>query len=313
MLREYQAYEAFVARDLAQGSLIDARNADFRVANSKNTSPSEVFDCEAGPLPVNLYPLRIYGSSAAAVLGGRFDGEVPQLSDWVYTYCNSAAVGLWDSPHAVVEGIRARRIWDGIRFAGDSRLFRVERVWLSQVRDDCVENDFLLGGMIKDSLLDGCFSAISMRSPDEAAEGSASAILTLAGVLMRLQPYLYRGETRQGFPLKANDASPEVVIYGSVIAMSDADMISPSSLSAAWGKIADCSDNLFLWTSDQPWPDQLAMPPSCFRILRGEEARSMWRSVRRNWIDCHITTARFADDTAPDPSRCDRSAYGGQY
>ncbi len=308
-----QSYEEFVARELEPGSVIDARNTDFRVANSRNASPSENSDCEVGTLPVNPYPLKVYESLAAVVLGGRFDGEVPQLSEWLYTYCNSAAVGFWDSPHAGVEGLRVRRVWDGIRFARDSRLFRVEQVWLSEVRDDCVENDFLLDGTIRDSLLDGCFSAISMRSPDETARGSDSATVTLAGVLIRLEPFLYEGDIKQGFPLKVNEASPEVAMYDSVIAIGDAETISPSSWNAAWSKVADCSNNLFLWTSDRPWPDQLALPPSCFRVLRGDEARSVWQDVRQNWIDCHNPHARFADDTVPDPSRCDRLAYGGQY
>ncbi len=307
------AYGKFVAREIDPGSLIDMRNSDFRVANSGNSNPDELSDCETGPLPINTYPLRVYDSKAVVLLGGRFDGEVPQSSEWVHTYCNSTAVGLWDSPYGSVEGLRARRVWDGIRFARASAFFRVDRVWLSDVRDDCIENDFLLAGMIKDSLFDGCFSVISMRSPDDAAPDNSATIVTLAGVLMRLQPYLYRGVVRQGFPVKGNATSPSLVIHDSVIAISGEEMINPTALSASLSKIEDCRNNLFLFTSDKAWPDKLAKPPSCFRVLQGEAARLAWQEARQNWIDCHFRAVRFADDTVAKPSRCDRTAFGGQY
>lgn len=306
-------YQEFVARDLEPGSVIDMRNGRFRVANSKNSNPDETTDCETGPLRLNRYPLRVYGSAGVALLGGRFEGEVPQESDWIYTYCNSTAIGLWNSPSAHMEGQRIRRVWDGIRIIEESPLFRIDRVWLSEVRDDCLENDFLQTGLIKDSLFDGCFSAISLRSSDEALPGDVSVTVTLAGVLMRMQPYLYKGDRRQGFPVKADSASPVLVIHDSIIAMGDDEMVSASALGIGFDKISDCRNNLFLWTSDKAWPDHLDKPPNCFRVLQGKEARAVWAETRLNWINCHPGAVRFPDDEVSDPSKCDHAAHGGLY
>lgn len=242
------------------------RNGNFRVANSRNSHPAETFDCDAGPLPVNRYPVRVYNSDSPILLGGRFEGEVPQSSDWIYTYCNSAAVGLWDSPFSHVEGLRVRRVWDGIRFARSSGFFLLDSVWLSEVRDDCVENDFLLGGMIKDSLLDGCFSAVSLRAPEDALPDDTKTTVTFAGVLMRLQPYLYKGIMRQGFPLKGAAASPRLAMYDSIIAMGSEPMINPATFGAALARVKDCRNNLFLWTSNEPLagrPGQTAVMFPC--------------------------------------------------
>jgi hypothetical protein len=305
-------YEGFVARELEPGSLIDARGAAFRLANSKNLGPTETANCEQGPLPISPYPLRIYDSPGAVLIGGRFDGEVPQASDWVSTYCNSAAVGVWDSPNASVEGVRARRVWDAVRFSRESELFRVRDVWLSEVRDDCVENDALKSGLIRDVLFDGCFAGISVKRPDWAASDGSGATLTLTGVLMRLQPYLYKGGVKHGALIKADAASPRLVVYDSVFALTDAENVSPQQITIGWDKIGECRNNLLLWMSDRPLPDELAAPPSCFRIARGDQARSLWESARQNWIDCHSAAVRFADDSAPDPLACEGSSYGGQ-
>ena len=306
-------YEDFVARDLAPGTMVDARVAVFRVANSKNSSPASSADCENGPLPDNRYPLRIYDSPAAILLGGQFDGEVPQDSDWEYTYCNSTAVGIWDSPNTIVEGVRARRVWDAVRFARQSQLFRLDEVWFTQTRDDCVENDNLHSGLITDVLLDGCFVGISARPPRDSAEARSDETITLAGVLLRLQPYLYRGKVRHGSPLKVDQKSPAFQIYDSVFAITGAELVSKTQLTIGWEKISHCRNNVLLWVSDVPWPGEHMEPPSCFRIVQGEQARSLWARARQNWIDCHFSFVRFRDDPVSNALECDTAFYGGQY
>jgi hypothetical protein len=306
-------YEEFVARDLAPGTMVDARGARFRLANSKNSSPASSADCENGPLPDNPYPLRIYDSPAAVLIGGQFDGEVPQDSDWEYTYCNSTAVGLWDSPNATVEGIRARRVWDAVRFTRQSQFFKLDEVWLSEVRDDCVENDYLRSGLIMDVLLDGCFAGISAKLSGERTGNGSAETVTLAGLLMRLQPYLYKGEVRHGSPLKVDQSSPAFQIYDSVFAITGAPGVSSSQLAIGWEKISECRNNLLLWISDVPWPGKHMEPPACFRVVRGEQARSLWERIRQNWIDCHFALIRFSDDPVSDPNKCDTAFYGGQY
>jgi hypothetical protein len=306
-------YEAFVARNLAPGTMADARGATFQVANSKNSSPAPNADCETGPLPNNSYPLRIYDSPAVSLIGGNFDGEVPQRSDWEFTYCNSTAVGVWNSPNAAVEAVRARRVWDALRFSGQSQLFTVDEAWLSNARDDCVENDYLHSGLIKDALFDGCFAGISARGSGDRTEDGSGEAVTLAGVLMRLQAYPYKGEIRHGAPLKVDENSPRFQIYDSVFAITGEKLVSVSQVELGWEKISDCRNNLLLWLSDVPWPGKHMEPPSCFRIVRGEQARSLWESVRQNWINCHFSMIRFSDDPISDPLECDTAFYGGQY
>lgn len=62
----------------------------------------------------------------------------------------------------VVDGLRVDRAEDGFAPLGDG--FALRNAYLSNIRDDCVENDFFSGGRIEDSLLDGCYTGISVDS-----------------------------------------------------------------------------------------------------------------------------------------------------
>jgi hypothetical protein len=55
--------------------------------------------------------------------------------------------------------------------------------------DDCIENDAMHGGLVQDSLFDGCWTFFSATNDAEAAlDGSANQV-TITGSLVRLQPY----------------------------------------------------------------------------------------------------------------------------
>jgi hypothetical protein len=167
------------------------------------------------PAP-SRYPLRIEDRAGATFLGGRFVGEVPLESVGEHTHCNSAAVAVRRSGGVRVAGIRARRVRDGIRFSSGAYPFVLEKAWLSDVRDDCVENNFLSSGIIRDVHFDGCFVGISAKVPSgRTADGSAETVI-LEGVLMRLQPFPIQGGVSQGSPLKVGDLSPSFRLYGSV-------------------------------------------------------------------------------------------------
>ncbi len=307
-----QGYAAHILRDLPAGLVVDATAATFRVASSQAPAPSKTAPCDAGPLTVNRYPLQLRDSPRTTLRGGQFEGEVSLEADWQHAYCNSAAIVLRDSPEVVLEGQRMRRVWDGVRIGEGSTGFVLRGVWLSEVRDDCIEDDFLIGGRIVDSLFDGCFSGLSLRPPNGASREAAGGPVLLRGVLMRMETYLYKGAFKQGVPLKAGAEAPALAIHDSIIAMDGPDSVSKARLSVGWSRVSACSGNLLLWMSDEPWPKAFARPPGCFRQIEGAEARAIWEAARRNWIDCHSAVGRFPDDPAADPAACDATAYGGR-
>lgn len=305
-------HEAQVLQGLAQGAVIDARSALFRVANSGQSAPTSALPCDSGDLVVNPYPLQIRNSADVTVLGGVFAGEVPQTSDWQDTYCNSAAIDVRDGPGVTVEAVRMRRLWDALRFSKDSNRFVLRGSWISETRDDCIENDYLNAGRIEDMLLDGCFAGLSMRPPKGEDRTAAGDAVVLRGVLMRMQGYLYKGEQHEAPPFKVIEAAPRIAIHDSILAMGDAETLSKARVAIGWAQIGECSDNLLLWTSDAPWPEDLAPPPACFQVVKGAEARAIWQQARQNWINCHPDIQRFPEDPLAVAAQCNPDAYGGK-
>ena len=304
-------YVPQVIRQLPAGSQVDARAALFRVANSGTLFPTAETTCDSTELPVNPYPLQIRESPDVTLVGGLFAGEVPLMSAWLDTYCNSTGVLLRDSLGAVIEGLRMRRLWDAVRLTESSSGFILRGSWISEVRDDCIENDYLNGGVVEDMLFDGCFSGLSMRPPRGAERSAMGGPIVLRNVLLRMQSYLYKERSEQGPPFKVDETGPEIEIYDSIIAMDDRNTVSQLRLRVGWERIGKCSGNLLLWTADTPYPKKFARPPDCFRIVEGEEARALWQDARRNWIDCHPLIERFAEDQASMPLACDPDANGG--
>ena len=303
--------EPRIVRWLPQGSELDARTALFHVANSANPAPSATATCEAGDLPVNPYPLQIRDSPGITLRGGLFSGAVPLESDWEHTYCNSAGVILRDSEDGQFVGLRLRRVWDAIRIAEGTNGFHLRGAWISEARDDCIENDYMSSGTVEDSLLDGCFSGLSMRAPDGKERLAEDGPFVLRGVLMRMQPYMYKSAFQEGPPLKVDESQAKVEVYDSVLVMGDRTPVSQSRLTIGWSRIGECSGNLLLWTADTPWPRKFTRPPECFEIVEGEPARKLWQKARDNWINCHPTIQRFEDDPASDATACDPDALGG--
>ena len=161
----------------AKGVAIDARRAIFEISNSRNPDPTEARTCDQGQQEVNRYPLVIEQQDRTAVVGGLFLSRVPQMSEWRATYCNSAAITFQGAPHGIIDGVRITGAWDAIRIGRDSPDLLVVNSWISNARDDAIENDFLQPATIRDTLIDGAFQGISVKPPKRssgrAANGSA--------------------------------------------------------------------------------------------------------------------------------------------
>lgn len=289
-------YEQQMFRDLEAGTTIDARNASFTVANSRNPEPSAMMGCDEGNLPVNRYPVVIRNCPDVHFIGGRFDGQVPLTSDWRDTYCNSAALLVRDgTANATIEGVRARRCWDGVRFAARADGFHLKGCWLSEIRDDAVENDYLLSGIVEDCLFDGCFSGISVDPASNERDGTGETV-QIDRTLIRMHSFLSKGEITHQAPIKAVDQSPRLRITGSVFALASVNMRGLRRLERTWGLAIESRDNVLLWLPDEPIPSELPLPPSGFKVLTGADAREYWNKAHLQWVAAHQNVARFSDE-----------------
>lgn len=292
---------------------LDMRRATFTVSNSRNRNPTPAQPCELGDLPINKVPLTVLGTPGTTVAGALIRGEVPQESDWRATYCNSAAIIFRDSPNPMVDGVRISRAWDGIRIGRASGNFTISNSWLSDVRDDAVENDHLLGGRIDDSLFDGVLQGVSVRPNAKSGIGPSEAMIELSGSLFRLREFRSAdGRWRMGSLVKNDPRAPQIRIENTVVALDGGNATRWSdSWQPTWTKLAGGSNNVILWLSDRPMPSGLGLPPNSFRLMTGREARAVWAAAKRNWIDCHPSVRRVAGDPASSFDRCRPNRWGG--
>jgi hypothetical protein len=138
----------------------------------------------------------------ALLLGRRHRGSYADTVPWSALHDTYALQVSGAQP--VVEAVRIHNYGDGIGLDGDTDGWTIRDVHLSFVRDDCLQNDWLLNGLVDDVFLDGCYVTYSARSsalPD-SVDRSAN-VVTVRGSQWRLRrmPTTYEGTTNlhQGF------------------------------------------------------------------------------------------------------------------
>lgn len=268
---------------LTSGTIVDAHSASFIQDNWAGGGGTN-----------NAYPFQVVQTSGATIIGGTIIGQVDQVSDWrtVYNHGNSAGVRIEDAPNATIKDWRISNTWDAIRVSWNSPNFLVEDVWVTNARDDAVENDRLLSGTIRDSLFDGVFGGISIDPSSASPVDGHNETVTLDGVLMRLQPSLYLGEMTHESFIKTDSATngtvtPHLRFINNVIAVEDPTHHSFRSLRDAWAHTVESHGNVYLNLSDTPLPSDYPMPPAGWTVLQGQAARDYWETARAAWVDSH--------------------------
>ena len=283
-------YNTSTVDGVAAYTTIDATDASWIVSNCANQDPDADTSYLEGSGIINKYAFIVYSAGYGLTLkGGTVWGEVPQTSDWQYTYNNSAALRVELAPAVTIEDWRIDKAWDAIRILNGSDNFLITDVHISNNRDDAVENDWVLSGTIRDSLFDGVFAGISLGNGDNH-DGSGNTV-TVQNVFIRMESYLVNGEMSHGSIFKMNtDApgtAPDLRIINSVFAIEDVSHNGLKRLALAWENVVESHGNVFLNLSDTPLPSSYPKPPAGFTILQGQEARDYWEAVEAAWLNNH--------------------------
>jgi hypothetical protein len=170
----------------AKRTRFDARRATFR---------AYPFD--------SLYPFSVGKGNAApgtCVVGGMVIGQQSRTLTWdqMKSAYDGDGLRIASNHPYVVDGLRVDNVEDGVaprgmedRYPKDGDGFMLRNLYFTYIRDDCVENDDIAGGVIFDSLFDGCYTGVSERpsdsSPQLAYPAPAGEKLLLDHVLLRLQ------------------------------------------------------------------------------------------------------------------------------
>ena len=281
-------YKAYRVSGLASGTIIDAETATWIHDNDSSDGKS------------NFYPVVVEKSSNVVIDGGTINGNFDMKSDWedIYSNGNSAALRTEYTPNVVIRDWRITNTWDAIRVSTGSQNFLIEDVWVTNARDDAVENDKLNSGSIRDSLFDGVLSGISLDPSSSSPVDGHNETVTIDGVLLRLKPFLIEGEVTHGSPIKPDSAkgatwTPDLHITNTIFAIEDVDHNGYNRLTNAWKNMTESKGNVYLNLSDKPLPADYPAPPggwgeaSGWTLLQGKAARDYWEKAKAEWIDRH--------------------------
>ncbi len=248
----------------------------------------------------NSYPLNLGGGSGVVFAGGAVLGQYDRLESWDAMHTSNNAGIAFSNAQFTVEGMRIDNVTDAIR-PQNGGAFTVKGVWLSYIRDNCVEDDHLQDGLVDDSLFDGCYNAFSARpSPTIMTAGSngATKLWTIQNSLVRLQPMpAPRAASADnlghdgffkwhlwGDPV--NSLSPKLALYGNVFMAERVGQVGGDRMGIPPGELQGCANNVMVWLGTGPFPS--ALPP-CFTVTTD---RSVWDTAVGDWLRRHPDVRR---------------------
>lgn len=183
---------------------------------------------QASKYPVIIGP---YGSPSSthfpqrpAVIGGIVTGNQSRSLDWddVKRDHDGNGMSITGGGWYLLDGARIDNVEDAVspkRFpdpdGGAVGTFCARDVHATYIRDDAIENDSYAPMFIKDSLFDGAFMGISQRGAANEQGGQAHPnVVTLDGVLLRLEPMPYTVDMGGSHPVLEEFSSPDGLGHG---------------------------------------------------------------------------------------------------
>ena len=255
-----------------------------------------------GSPTTSRYPMTLgkYGTGrGTCVLGGRVIGQQSRAHTWHTMKERLDGDGLnIRSPGGVVEGFRVDNVEDGIAtVGGDPAGITISNVRMTYIRDDCIENDWIVHVTVRDSLFDGCYTAISQR-PDphpSLQPAPAGETMTLDGVLIRLQPMPYDlarakrpgnaigGLASSGF-FKWSPWANKLVVKNTILMAERTSVNGPRIMDFPTN--AEYENVTLVWLG--PGDYQGRLPPSGVTVTTD---RRVWDEARASWLARHPSVA----------------------
>jgi len=284
--------------------LIDGFDAFWVFQNNGQfpNDPTTANPADTGPAVIKTYPIQMYQQEGTFFRRARIQGYTSLSSEWGPTYLNGTAFLVRQSSDVTVEEIRADKVWDGLR-SSHSVNTTYRNCWISNIRDDSVENDHLGSLTLENILFENAFVGISMRpsSNDTTSDGTGN-LVSLENVHIYLTPYWYNDEqtnaTATIFKTSATHVMPQVLIKDCVFGWEvDPTVNNPSNITNILDDIhPDSGNNIALWMSLDPVPDwfydENVLPDYLFADkLIGQEAINFAEndkvSFKDQWlVDC---------------------------
>lgn len=243
-----------------------------------------------------------FGTGAApadfCMQGGTVAGTTDDAKGWTYYHdtWNASCERIIATHMAQVNGLRCHDIEDGLKFLEtdvnlNTTTFYSTGTYLSRVRDDCIENDYTLGGVLSDSLWDGCNSGISERPADVNGTWTSppGETLTLDHMLIGLWKTWHEADGRSGENalFKWSTSANHVVIKCSIFKVDAVSLNGTGAMAIPAGTRVDdsaCpnSPTTIVWLGGGAYPGNLRGLP-----IRVTHDVTVWNNAKAAWLAAH--------------------------
>ena len=318
-----QGYQSVEYTDVAPETRFDARGASWKAYLSVAEGYRAVRNCYAVELGddwrgcFRQTPARFdlwdrsenprHPAPPVCWAGGLIEGTQSKDLQWRQVKLSQGMAITINSQHGVVDGVRIHNHQDAF-VPLISQRFELRNSWITNNRDDAVENDGFASGVIEDNLIDATFVFLSMRNTgpiDPPVAAGPSGLVEITNNIVRMGPRSNSGELLPYWKLfKFGDQhAPSLSIHRNFFAFPAGKRaeIDPSP-----AKIVSCSDNLVLYEGNQKPKVPLA---SCFDFTHDV---SLYERAVQNWINCHPEVMRLPSDVEPSSAACDQNFWGGR-
>jgi hypothetical protein len=209
-------------------------------------------------------------------VGGILRGRAVDTQTWEYYHANdnAACLRMVALEWMQVRNLRCDNVEDGFRpretriDANNARMY-VAGTYFTRVRDDCLENDGVIGGILYDNLWEQCTTGISERPSTAMGSWSSPAneTLTLDHMLIGLYetPHVDRGIGENAL-FKWSSSANRLVIKCSIFQVDSVSLNGPNAMAIPHGTVIDDRDcphhpSTIVWTGAGSYPAPTAGLP----------------------------------------------------
>ncbi|MDF1823494.1 MAG: hypothetical protein P1U68_02570 [Verrucomicrobiales bacterium] len=206
---------------------------------------------------------------------------------------------MWDGDALLVKNCEGRVAIKDVFFRNTEDGFgpekgiehwRLERAWMEDIRDDAIENDFLLSGEIDNCLIDGCFVFLSQRNPDGR---TAEPTTVIRDSLIRISAQAHDGVERKpwrdrfihlgedgigrapGMLFKWAGSAGKVRVENCLFYMDAVSVNGPDEMRFPPGTYEKVT---LIWTGEEPYP--MPLPSGVVTV----SDPGIWEEAKANWI-----------------------------
>lgn len=238
------------------------------------------------------YEVSFLGSaSGACMVRGTIVDLWSDADAWTKWHGRSAL--RFSQPTFTVYAVHLQNNGDGVKpkdeAGGQAQDFHVEGSWIQHMHDDCLENDYLHAGTIRDNLFDGCYVMFSSR-PWISGVNAGQNVVNIDHNVGALEPMrtVFSGPSpgTGGF-FKWSSRAPSVLLTDNVFMAKQ--LPNHGTLDPPTGPLL-CARNVIVWEGPGAFPSDAAWHARCpDTVVTTNPAR--YTNARTTWLANHVTGA----------------------